>query len=111
MAIAAETAALPDFVCNAGAVIGYGLPRQAPAQQILSEVSSRISELTRLALGHHAGPPAGAVERAAAFLRGWRGEAPGPPLAREISGRAGLLGGTISVRSRVASEDRSHRLR
>jgi glutamate dehydrogenase (NAD(P)+) len=75
--------ALPDFVCNAGAVIGYSLPRHATPQQILSEVSARITELTRQALGDPAGPLAAAFEHAAAFLRSWRGEVPGPPLAPE----------------------------
>lgn len=73
--------ALPDFVCNAGGVIGYRSARDATPQQVLAEAGDRIAELIREALGHPGGPIAGACERAAAFLRGWRGQAPGPPFA------------------------------
>lgn len=73
--------ALPDFVCNAGAVIGYRAPREATPGQVLADVEDRIGELIRAALRHPGGPLAGACERAAMFLRGWWGEPPGPPLA------------------------------
>ena len=73
--------ALPDFVCNAGGVIGYRTAHDATPQQVLAEAGDKIAELIREALGHPGGPLAGACERAAAFLRGWRGEAPGPPFA------------------------------
>ena len=73
--------ALADFVCNAGAVIGYRSPDTATPQQVLADVEDKIAALTRAALGHPDGPLAGACEDAAAFLRSWRGDAPGPPFA------------------------------
>jgi glutamate dehydrogenase (NAD(P)+) len=74
-------AALPDFVCNAGAVIGYRSAREATPQQVLADAGNRIAELILDALDHPDGPLAGACERAAAFLRDWWGDPPGPPLA------------------------------
>jgi glutamate dehydrogenase/leucine dehydrogenase len=73
--------ALPDFVCNAGAVIGYRSARAATPQQVLADAGDRIAELILDALGHPAGPLAGACDSAARFLRGWWGEPPGPPFA------------------------------
>jgi glutamate dehydrogenase/leucine dehydrogenase len=73
--------ALPDFVCNAGAVIGYRSPSGATPDQVLSAVEARVGELIRAALGHPAGPLAGACEQAGGFLRSWWGEPPGPPFA------------------------------
>ncbi|MGE5293139.1 MAG: Glu/Leu/Phe/Val dehydrogenase dimerization domain-containing protein [Micromonosporaceae bacterium] len=73
--------ALPDFVCNAGAVIGYRSAPEATTGQVLADVENKIAGLIGEALGHPGGPFEGACERAAAFLRGWWGEAPGPPLA------------------------------
>ena len=73
--------ALPDFVCNAGAVIGYRSAADATPAQVLAAVEARIAELIRAALGHPSGPLAGACEQAAGFLRGWWGEPPGPPFA------------------------------
>jgi len=73
--------ALPDFVCNAGAVIGYRSAPDATPGQVLAAVESRITELVLDALGHPAGPLAGACERARTFLRGWWGEPPDPPFA------------------------------
>jgi glutamate dehydrogenase (NAD(P)+) len=73
--------ALPDFVCNAGAVIGYRSAPDATPGQVLAAVESRITELVLDALGHPGGPLAGACERARAFLRGWWGEPPDPPFA------------------------------
>jgi glutamate dehydrogenase (NAD(P)+) len=73
--------ALPDFVCNAGAVIGYRSPADATPDQVLAAVEARIGELIRAALGHPDGPLAGACERAGGFLRSWWGEPPGPPFA------------------------------
>ena len=73
--------ALPDFVCNAGAVIGYRAGRDATPQQVLADVEERITGIILEALGHPDGPLAGACERAARFLRGWWGEPPGPPFA------------------------------
>jgi glutamate dehydrogenase (NAD(P)+) len=73
--------ALPDFVCNAGAVIGYRSAPDAIPGQVLDRVEATISGLIRQALDHEDGPLAGACERAGAFLRGWWGEPPAPPLA------------------------------
>jgi glutamate dehydrogenase/leucine dehydrogenase len=73
--------ALPDFVCNAGAVIGYRSPADATPDQVLAAVEARIGELVRAALGHPDGPLAGACEQAGGFLRSWWGEPPGPPFA------------------------------
>ncbi len=70
-------AALPDFVCNAGAVIGYRSALQASPETVLADVDRKITELISQALGHPGGPLAGAGEQAAAFLRGWWGEPPG----------------------------------
>ena len=74
-------AALPDFVCNAGAVIGYRSARDATPEQVLADAGKLIAELIRDAMDHPAGPLAGACERAAGFLRGWRADPPGPPFA------------------------------
>jgi glutamate dehydrogenase (NAD(P)+) len=74
-------AALPDFVCNAGAVLGYrSAPEDTPGQ-VLAGVAARISELISGVLNHPSGPLLGACEDAAAFLRTWCGEAPAPPFA------------------------------
>ena len=73
--------ALPDFVCNAGAVIGYRSAAGATPGEILAAVEDQITQLILEALGHHDGPLAGACERAARFLRGWWGEPPRPPFA------------------------------
>jgi glutamate dehydrogenase (NAD(P)+) len=73
--------ALPDFVCNAGAVIGYRSAPGATPVQVLGDVEDKIAEIIDEALGHPGGPFEGACERAAGFLRGWWGEPPGPPLA------------------------------
>jgi glutamate dehydrogenase/leucine dehydrogenase len=76
--------ALPDFVCNAGAVIGYvsfGIDDHA---EILRSVEKRIRDLVHAACEDPAGPFHGACAIAEDFLRGWRGEGgmpPGPPLA------------------------------
>jgi hypothetical protein len=72
-------AALPDFVCNAGAVIGYRSAPDATPGQVLADVGDKIETLIREALSHPRGPLAGACERAAAYLRSWRGDAPDPP--------------------------------
>jgi len=73
--------ALPDFVCNAGAVIGYRSAADATPGAVLADVEARITELIREALDHPGGPLAGASERAGRFLRGWWGEPPRPPFA------------------------------
>jgi glutamate dehydrogenase (NAD(P)+) len=73
--------ALPDFVCNAGAVIGYRSALDARPETVLADVDRKITELISAALSHPGGPLAGACEGAAAFLRGWWGEPPPPPFA------------------------------
>lgn len=74
--------ALADFVCNAGAVIGYLFGTDSSHTDVLRTVERRIQELTRSALAHPKGPFVGACESAAQFLRSWReGEPSPPPLA------------------------------
>jgi glutamate dehydrogenase (NAD(P)+) len=75
--------ALPDFVCNAGAVIGYRSAVDATPDEVLAAVQARITGLIIEALSHPGGPLAGASERAGRFLRGWWGEPPGTPYAPE----------------------------
>ncbi len=75
--------ALPDFVCNAGAVIGYRSAADATPDEVLAAVEAMVTGLIFEALHHPAGPLAGACERAGRFLRGWWGEPPGPPYAPE----------------------------
>jgi len=74
-------AALPDFVCNAGAVIGYRSATDATPDQVLAVVAGKITEIMQAALEHPGGPLAGACAQAAEFLRGWWGEPPAPPFA------------------------------
>ncbi len=73
--------ALPDFVCNAGAVIGYRSAADARPEQVLAGMDARITGIILEALAHPGGPFAGACERAGRFLRGWWGEPPAPPFA------------------------------
>jgi glutamate dehydrogenase (NAD(P)+) len=73
--------ALPDFVCNAGAVIGYRSSPDATGDQVLATVEATIGGIIREALSHQDGPLAGACERAGGFLRDWWGEPPAPPFA------------------------------
>ena len=75
--------ALPDFVCNAGAVIGYRSAADATPDEVLAAVEATVAGLILEALHHPSGPLAGACERAGQFLRGWWGEPPGPPYAPE----------------------------
>ncbi|HEY3954466.1 MAG TPA: Glu/Leu/Phe/Val dehydrogenase dimerization domain-containing protein [Streptosporangiaceae bacterium] len=74
-------AALPDFVCNAGAVIGYRSAHDATPGQVLTDAGNKIGALIHDALGHPGGPLAGAGEQAAAFLRTWCADPPAPPYA------------------------------
>jgi glutamate dehydrogenase (NAD(P)+) len=75
--------ALPDFVCNAGAVIGYRSDEAATPAEVLARVEAMIASVIRESLGHRGGPLAGACELAGKFLRGWWGEPPDPPFAPE----------------------------
>jgi glutamate dehydrogenase (NAD(P)+) len=72
---------LPDFVCNAGAVIGYRSAADATPDEVLAAVGATITGLILEALGHPSGPLPGASEQAGRFLRGWWGEPPSPPYA------------------------------
>jgi glutamate dehydrogenase/leucine dehydrogenase len=74
-------AALPDFACNSGAVIGYRSPDDATPDQVLASVAGKISEIIQDAMRHRDGPLIGACERARAFLRSWWGEPPEPSFA------------------------------
>ncbi len=75
--------ALPDFVCNSGAVLGYRAAPDATPDQVLAAVAATIGDLIAEVMRHPGGPLAGACERAGQFLRGWRGEPAGPPFAPE----------------------------
>jgi len=80
-----QIAALPDFVSNAGAVIGYRSHPHATPDEVLTAVQDKITEIMRAALSHPGGPLVGGCERAAAFLRSWWGEPPDPPFAEDQS--------------------------
>jgi glutamate dehydrogenase (NAD(P)+) len=73
--------ALPDYVCNAGAVIGYRSPDDATPELVLAVVARTIGELILGAMEFADGPLAGACAQAQDFLRGWWGEPPAPPFA------------------------------
>jgi glutamate dehydrogenase (NAD(P)+) len=76
--------ALPDFVCNAGAVIGYISNTVTSHDEMLALVERRIGEILRRAMEHPQGPFAGGCAVAEEFLRRWRpssGMPQGPPLA------------------------------
>lgn len=81
--------ALADFVCGAGAAIGYLAERagQVPdAASARALVEERIGVLTAAALRHPGGPFAGASALAEEFLATWRDPADlsgGPALAPE----------------------------
>ncbi|MBI2962129.1 MAG: Glu/Leu/Phe/Val dehydrogenase [Deltaproteobacteria bacterium] len=75
--------ALPDFVCNAGAVIGYVSTDLTSHRAVLELVERRIRELVGEAMRHPAGPFAGGCALAEGFLRTWRpadGMPAGPPV-------------------------------
>ncbi len=75
--------ALPDFVCNAGAVLGYRAAADATPDQVLAAVGATITGLILEVMRHPGGPLTGACEQAAKFLQGWWGDPPGPPFAPE----------------------------
>ncbi|MGP3931240.1 Glu/Leu/Phe/Val dehydrogenase dimerization domain-containing protein [Nonomuraea sp. KM88] len=84
-----DVVTLADFVCGAGATIGYLAERAgrvsgaASARELVEE---RVGRLTGRALEHPGGPYAGSCAVAEEFLATWR-DAPdlaaGPPLAPE----------------------------
>jgi glutamate dehydrogenase (NAD(P)+) len=73
--------ALPDFVCNAGAVLGYRAPADATPEQVLTAAGITIAEVITAVMACEAGPLAGALAQAHEFLRGWWGEPPRAPFA------------------------------
>ena len=79
--------ALADFVCNAGATIGYLTERAGNLQtteQIRDVVATRVSQTITETMAHPDGPFAGACHAAEQFLRRWRdpdGMPAGPPPA------------------------------
>jgi glutamate dehydrogenase/leucine dehydrogenase len=76
--------ALADFVCNAGAVIGYRSPSGSAPDAVLADVDRRLRALVAEAAEHPDGPFAGACAIAEAYLHMWRGPdglPSGPPLA------------------------------
>jgi glutamate dehydrogenase/leucine dehydrogenase len=73
--------ALPDFVCNAGAVIGYRSAADATPGDVLAAVDATITRLILEALREDADPLAAACDLAGRFLRSWWGEPPDPPFA------------------------------
>src|SRR5262249_38482149 len=75
--------ALPDVICNAGAVLGYVSTEATTHREVLDIVERRIGALIRRAMDHPEGPLAGGSAIAEAFLRTWRepsGMPSGPPL-------------------------------
>jgi hypothetical protein len=63
--------ALADFVCNAGATVGYLAPEGTGRAGVVELVERRIRELTEIALVHAEGPYAGARAHAEDHLRTW----------------------------------------
>jgi glutamate dehydrogenase (NAD(P)+) len=75
--------ALPDFVCNCGAVLGYRSSADEGPDEILAAVGATITGVIREVMDDPDGPLPGAIRRAANFLRTWWGEPPSPPFAPE----------------------------
>jgi glutamate dehydrogenase (NAD(P)+) len=76
--------ALPDFVCNSGATIGYVTETVKTAEDAVAVVEERVRELIREAMADPAGPFEGARKLAEAHLHTWVDPAhmpDGPPLA------------------------------
>src|SRR5712692_2136283 len=76
--------ALADFVCNAGATIGYVTAGLVAADEAVAAVEKRVRELTRESLEDPDGPVSGAQRIAEAHLRTWVDESQmpdGPALA------------------------------
>jgi glutamate dehydrogenase (NAD(P)+) len=76
--------ALPDFVCNAGAVIGYISNTVTSHRDMLALVERRIGEILRRAIEHPQGPFAGGCAVAEEFLQRWRPTA-GMPQRRPLA--------------------------
>jgi glutamate dehydrogenase/leucine dehydrogenase len=79
--------ALPDFVCNAGATVGY-LAERARELRSVDDMRAAVAATVRTVIadagGHPDGPFAGACEVAEAFLRTWRDPA-GMPEGRPLA--------------------------
>ena len=76
--------ALADFVCNAGATIGYVTEGLLRADEAVAIVEKRVRELTKESLKDPGGPLSGAARIAEAHLRTWLDPAQmpeGPALA------------------------------
>jgi glutamate dehydrogenase (NAD(P)+) len=76
--------ALPDFICNAGAVLGYISTTITSHREMLELVAKRITDLMATAIAHPRGAFAGGCALAEEFLSRWRhqsGLPAGPPLA------------------------------
>ena len=74
---------LADFVCNAGATIGYSSDAKDPAD-LFARVERKITDLCSEAGADPRGPFEGACGIAERFITSWRGAdglPPGPPLA------------------------------
>ncbi|MGH7899844.1 MAG: hypothetical protein ACREQQ_17950, partial [Candidatus Binatia bacterium] len=71
--------ALPDFICNAGAVLGYVSNSATTHREVLDIVERRIRELIAEAAKSSKGPFAGGCGIAESFLRSWRDAADLPP--------------------------------
>jgi hypothetical protein len=74
---------LADFVCNAGATIGYTSGAEEPGA-LFKHVEVTIAKLQEQAGAHPSGPYDGACAIAESFIETWRaseGMPPGPPLA------------------------------
>ncbi len=74
---------LADFVCNAGATIGFA-SNATGAAELFRHVEQKISAITAEAGAYPQGPFEGACDIAERFVASWRGTdglPPGPPLA------------------------------
>jgi glutamate dehydrogenase/leucine dehydrogenase len=74
---------LADFICNAGATIGFTSGAEGPGE-LFRHVEEKISRLQGQAGAHPSGPYEGACAMAETFLATWRepdGLPDGPPLA------------------------------
>lgn len=73
---------LADFVCNAGATLGY-TSNTTTASDLFAYVERKIADLTAESGAYPQGPYEGACAIAERFIASWRGDGlpPGPPLA------------------------------
>ena len=93
----ARIVALPDFVCNAGAVIGYRSAADATPARSWRRSEPRSPSSSARRCDHQAGPLAGACEHAGSSCAAGGASHPSPPFARlAVSTGRGqdLAGGT-----------------